>query len=170
MGPDLDPICGLTKEDSMKKTCLGWRILLVIILVSVNSAKAHCEIPCGIYDDEMRFDMIEEHITTIEKSMQMIIELSKQADEDYNQLVRWIVNKEEHANRIQETVSQYFLTQRIKIADSKDKDAYEKYVKQVVLLQQMLVSAMKVKQSVDLSNVERLRALLVEFEGIYLDR
>ena len=40
------------------------------------SVQAHCQIPCGIYGDEMRFQMLEEHITTIEKSMKLIGELS----------------------------------------------------------------------------------------------
>jgi nickel superoxide dismutase len=153
----------------MKKTFLAWTILLVlIILVSVNSAGAHCEIPCGIYGDEMRFDIIEEHIATIEKSMQMIVDLSKEADKNYNQVVRWVLNKEEHANHIQEIVAQYFLTQRIKIVDAENDIAYQKYVKQVVLLHQMLVYAMKTKQSVDLMDVEQLRALLGKFEETYI--
>jgi len=153
----------------MKKGLLGSGFFpALMMLLSVNSAGAHCEIPCGIYGDEMRFEMIEEHIVTIEKAMQMISELSKEADKNHNQIVRWVVNKEEHANFIQEIVSQYFLTQRVKIADTKDKDAYQKYVKQVVLLHQMLVYAMKTKQSIDLVNSERLRALLEEFAEIYL--
>jgi len=142
--------------------------LVLLMSVSINSAAAHCEIPCGIYGDEMRFDMIEEHIATIEKSMQMIVELSKEAEKNHNQLVRWVINKEEHADYIQEIVSQYFLTQRIKIADPKDSDAYQKYVKQLVLLHHMLVYAMKTKQSIDLMHVARLRALLEEFEEVYL--
>jgi nickel superoxide dismutase len=152
----------------MKNRYVGCSILLVLaILVSVSSAAAHCEIPCGIYEDEMRIDMIEEHIATVEKSMQMITELSKDAGENYHQLVRWIINKEEHADHIQEIASQYFLTQRIQIADAKDRAAYEKYVKQLQLLHQMLVYAMKTKQSVDLVNVEELRKLLQEFEAVY---
>lgn len=35
--------------------------------------------------------MIEEHISTIEKSMTMIVELP-QEDTNYNQLLRWINN------------------------------------------------------------------------------
>lgn len=144
--------------------------LLMLSFVCIRLSFAHCEIPCGIYDDQMRFEMIEEHIATIEKSMKMIVELSEQADKNYNQIVRWVTNKEEHANQLQEIVSQYFLTQRINIADMKDKDAYQKYVKQVVLLHQMLVYAMKAKQSVDLSNVEQLRTLLEEFGGMYFEK
>ena len=42
---------------------------LCVSLAFAAPAFAHCEIPCGIYDDEMRLKMIAEHITTIEKSM-----------------------------------------------------------------------------------------------------
>jgi len=42
-------------------------------------AYSHCQIPCGIYDDEARFTEIAEHITTIEKSMKEIESLSAQA-------------------------------------------------------------------------------------------
>ncbi|MBE0433317.1 superoxide dismutase [candidate division WOR-3 bacterium] len=152
----------------MKKRLPIWGVLLMLV-VSADIAAAHCEIPCGIYGDEMRFDMIAEHITTVEKSMQMIVELSKAADRNDNQLVRWVMNKEEHANYIQDIVSQYFLTQRIVVPDAKDPAVYERYVKQLALLQQMLVYAMKAKQSVDLVNVERLRVLLAEFKEMYVE-
>lgn len=142
--------------------------VLVLTAVCARLSFAHCEIPCGIYDDGLRFEMMVEHITTIEKSMQMILELSTEADKNHNQIVRWTVNKDEHANQLQGIVAQYFLTQRIKVPDMKDKAAYQKYVKQVVLLHQMLVHAMLAKQSLDHSSVERLRVLLDEFESIYL--
>ncbi len=152
-----------------KKPYIGLA-LLMLSAVCTKLSFAHCEIPCGIYDDQMRFEMIEEHIATIEKSMKMIVELSEEPDQNYNQIVRWITNKEDHADQLQEIVAQYFLTQRIKIADMSDKDAYQKYVRQIVLLHQMLVYAMKAKQSVDLSNIERLHALLEDFEGIYFEK
>jgi nickel superoxide dismutase len=152
----------------MKRTLILWPTIVALVFFAVaKNADAHCEIPCGIYGDEMRFDMIEEHISTIEKSVQMIAELSKEASKNYNQLVRWVVNKEEHARQIQEIVSQYFLTQRIKIADANDRDAYQKYLYQVALLHQMLVYTMKTKQSTDLANIEQLRSLIEKFEESY---
>jgi len=61
------------------------RKLFLTILVSLFSfcfftvkASAHCEIPCGIYDDEMRINMINEHIATIEKSMNQIMKIEKE--------------------------------------------------------------------------------------------
>jgi nickel superoxide dismutase len=122
---------------------------------------AHCEIPCGIYDDKMRVAMISEHIDTIEKSIKQIMTLENQQDKNYNQMTRWVVNKENHATEIQHIVSQYFLTQRIKF-DSKN------YIKKITLLHKMLVYAMKCKQTTDLSNINQMRSILKEFNKIYL--
>ena len=142
-------------------------ISLLISLFSFSPAFPHCEIPCGIYGDETRLTMLEEDITTVEKSMKLIVELSKAGEKNYNQLVRWIDNKEKHANLIQETVSQYFMTQRIKPADVSNQTEYKKYMEQLTLLHEMLIYAMKAKQTTDLANVEKLRALVSSFKMSY---
>ena len=131
----------------------------------------HCEIPCGIYTDGMRVQMIEEHCKTIEKSMAQITSLSeKPAKSASNQLVRWVNNKETHANEIQHLVTQYFMTQRVQPADPSDKKAYDAYVKKLTLLHQMLVSAMKCKQTTDAAHVKNLREHLKEFSGLYFGK
>jgi nickel superoxide dismutase len=132
-------------------------------LHAVSDARAHCEIPCGIYDDELRVKMISEHITTIEKSMTEIVSLGKQEPVNYNQIVRWVTNKDEHAHMIQDIVSQYFLTQRI----TRDAD---KYSEKISTLQKMLVAAMKCKQTTDPSYVEELHSLLKDFEVLYFPK
>ncbi len=142
-------------------------VLLVITVFAFDEICAHCQIPCGIYSDEMRFKMIEEDITTIEKSIEQIIELSEAGTVNYNQLVRWITNKDEHAGKIQDVVNAYFLTQRIKPADPADKKAYQAYLSKLAFLHQLLFYAMKTKQTTDLSNVEKLRKILAEFHDVY---
>jgi nickel superoxide dismutase len=124
----------------MRTTLLTTIAIAAGALLIAGRSHAHCQIPCGIYDDEARFKQIEEHITTIEKSMKSIVELQAQKSIDYNQLVRWVDNKEEHAQKIQDEVAQYFMTQRIKVDD---KDAPKK----LVVLHKLLVSAMKCKQT-----------------------
>ncbi|WP_319482210.1 superoxide dismutase [Ni] [uncultured Draconibacterium sp.] len=142
-------------------------LILGIIALSSFQAKAHCEIPCGIYGDSVRIALLYEHIETIEKSMNQINELSKSENPDYNQLVRWVMNKEEHAKEMQEIVSQYFLHQRVKITSSADEAAYRKYVKQLELLHHISVFAMKSKQSTDISIIDTLREKLHLFEHAY---
>ena len=142
-------------------------ISFLISLFTFSPAFSHCEIPCGIYGAETRFTMLEEDITTVEKSMKLIVELSKAGEKNYNQIVRWIDNKEKHANLIQETVSQYFMTQRIKPADETNQAEYKKYVKELTLLHEMLIYAMKAKQTTDLANVEKLRSLVSTFKAAY---
>ena len=85
-----------------------------------------------------------------------------------NQLVRWVQNKEKHADDTSHIITYYFMAQRIKPVDRADTENYQKYVKQVTLLHQMLVFTMKTKQTTDPTNVEKLRALLAEFRNDYL--
>lgn len=145
-------------------------LLAVILVISVfgisRNAKAHCEIPCGIYDDSLRIALIKEHIGTIEKSMNMIIKLSTEKELNHNQLVRWIINKEEHAIKIQEIVSQYFLHQRIHIKQPGD-EHYDKYVNELILLHKISVYAMKAKQSTDLSLIKIMTETVNTFEKSY---
>ena len=152
----------------MRRTFLSVSAAVCLVAaIWVPGSRAHCEIPCGIYDDELRIELIREHIQTIEKSAGQIVELSRENPVNYNQLVRWIDNKERHANEIQDIVAQYFMTQRVKPADEKDAEAYKKYVKQLTTLHGMLVAAMKAKQTTDLANVEQLRKLVDDFAASY---
>ena len=136
---------------------------LSVVLFTASYAAAHCEIPCGIYDDEMRFNMMAEHITTIEKSIKQIIELETGKPIKYNQLIRWVMNKEHHANKLQEIMTQYFMTQRIKFDT-------ENYTEKLIILHKMLVYAMKCKQTTELSHIKTLRSLLKEFHDLYFGR
>lgn len=135
-------------------------VMIASFFLYAGNAAAHCEIPCGIYDDEVRIKLMLEDLTTIEKSMNEINKIKGTKDHDANQLVRWVTNKERHANLLQENVSQYWMTQRIK-PDAKD------YDKKIQALHQLLVSAMKCKQTTDLANIETARGLVKEFEGLY---
>jgi nickel superoxide dismutase len=155
-------------EEAIMKTVLSVTLLLALLTLAAAPALAHCEIPCGIYGDKLRVQLLEEHILTVEKSMQQIAELSAApGDKNYHQLVRWIDNKEQHADEIQEIVSQYFLTQRVKPADVADQAKSDLYLRQLTLLHQMLIEAMKAKQGTDLKTVESLRQLLADFNKAY---
>jgi len=141
--------------------------ILVLVMVFASMVYSHCQIPCGIYGDQARFDMIAENITTIEKSMQQITELSHKNKPNFNQIVRWVQNKEKHADELSHIVTYYFMAQRIKPVDKAKGKAHGEYVKKLTLLHEMLIYSMKAKQTTDLSNVEKLRTLLAEFRTAY---
>jgi len=143
-------------------------IALIAVLAAAAPAAAHCQIPCGIYNDELRVQLVEEDITTIEKSMNEIVALGKAQPVNYNQLVRWVNNKEEHAQKIQDIVTAYFMAQRIKPpADHNDSAAMKDYVNKLTLLHAIQIHAMKAKQGTDLDEVETLRKLVAQFRVAY---
>ena len=135
--------------------------------VFVSIVYSHCQIPCGIYNDPARFDELSEHILTIEKAMKLITELSKQDKSNMNQIVRWVQNKDEHADELSHIVTYYFMAQRVKPVDKSDAGQYSEYVKKLTLLHKMLVYSMRAKQTTDLANVEKLRSSLSEFRKAY---
>ena len=145
-------------------------LLTLGILLNIKSLNAHCEVPCGIYGDSIRIALIFEHITTIEIAMTSINQLSAADDINYNQLVRWVVNKEEHAEKIQEIISQYFLHQRIKPVGMSNKEKHQKYLEQLAKLHETSVLAMKTKQSTDLIFIEKLRTAVENFSGMYFHK
>ena len=143
-------------------------LALAAICMCSSGLYAHCEVPCGIYGDDARFSAISEDVQTIEKAMGMIVDLAGKDDaQGANQLARWVMTKEEHANRIQHVVTQYFMTQRLKAHLGDDAAAFTAYTNKLVLLHKMLRTAMLCKQSVDTAHTQALHDLLHEFKTAY---
>ena len=130
--------------------------VLFLCLAAPGFLMSHCQVPCGIYDDQMRIHMMEEHVTTIEKAMKQLA-----ANENQNQSVRWVMNKDKHADELTDIVTYYFLAQRIK----PDMDHYDDHLK---TLHQIMIYSMKSKQTTDLANVEKLKGLIHSFAHSYL--
>ena len=129
----------------------------ILLTIGQPGAFAHCEVPCGIYDDHARIDQMLEDGTTIGKAVAQILELTGKTDaQSLNQLTRWINTKESHATRIQNTIAQYFLTQRVKPARQATQ-AFNDYIMRLVQHHAVMVAAMKTKQTVDPQRVAGLR-------------
>jgi nickel superoxide dismutase len=129
-----------------------WIFLLSAgLFLFTQSAYAHCQLPCGIYDDHARVLSMLEDVKTIEKAVRLIKELSGDNDPlSQNQLVRWVMNKEEHAQNIISSICDYFLTQRVK-PDMKD------YLTRLEKHHTVIIGAMKAKQNVDMEMVKKLK-------------
>ena len=125
----------------------------------------HCQVPCGIYGDKMRIDMLMEDSATIEKAMTTLQAMDTEESPSKNQLVRWVMTKEQHAQSIQDTVAAYWLAQRVKAP--KDASGADKYHAQLKSMHQITVAAMKCKQTTDKSHVDAVRKAASEFSNGY---
>jgi hypothetical protein len=130
-------------------------------------APVHCQVPCGIYGDQLRVQLLMEDAATIEKAMKQIAEIGAADSPNWNQLVRWTMTKEEHAQKVQDQLAQYWLAQRIKAPKEMKGDAQRRYMAQLMLNHRMTVSAMKCKQTIDTANVTAFRQALEEFTTVY---
>lgn len=134
---------------------------LLLNFVSVSQVSAHCQVPCGIYDDHARLMRMLEDVATIEKAANQINELANKTDaQSKNQLVRWVMNKESHAQSIISSISDYFLTQRVK-ASQKD------YTERLKKHHAVIVAAMKAKQNADPSYAIKLEKAVLELRPYY---
>ncbi len=127
------------------------------------TVEAHCQIPCGIYDDNNVIQSMHTDYETIAKACTQIVELEKAPKTNAQQLVRWVTNKDSHAQAIQEKVLNYFLAQRLKV-DQPDQATYQKNLK---LCHEVIVTAMACKQSTDPANPKKLHDLLVDFQKAF---
>jgi len=148
----------------MKKT-MALAIVLACWASSTGRLGAHCEVPCGIYDDDRQFAEMHEDQTTIAKAIAGIQDLTGSLGGGpqplaINQVSRWVATKEAHANNTQHIIAQYFMTQRIKADDPK-------YVDKLTKAHAVLVAAMKVKQAADDASAEALHKALDAFQEAY---
>lgn len=126
----------------------------------------HCEVPCGIYADQMRFEQMLEDTATIAKAIDNIVTFSNEMKDGaatpkgINQVARWVTTKENHATNTQHIVAQYFLTQRIK----SDNEAYQK---QLAAAHTVMVSAMKCKQDANADTAKVLNKAILDLYRVY---
>ena len=145
----------ITKESQLAS------VVLLAVGGFVGQAMAHCQVPCGIYGDQNRFEDMLEDTETIAKAIAQIGELAGTHDATgHNQLARWVANKEKHATFIQETIADYFMAQRIK-ADSTN------YAEQLMAAHKVMVNAMKTKQTADPATATALKDSILALHKAY---
>jgi len=148
-------------KNSVKMLALLVAAALGSTLMLRQPAHGHCQIPCGIYDDHARVAAMLEDVATVAKSTKLIAELAGKTEaQSQNQLARWVMNKEAHAQKIISTVSDYFLTQRVK-------PSQEDYTERLVRHHAVIVAAMKAKQSADGKYADGLRERVEALSAYY---
>lgn len=145
----------------MKRSMMLFAVPMLVALFCPRIVLAHCEVPCGIYDDQLRFEQMLEDTETIQKAMDQMNSLAGKHDTvDLNQMIRWVSTKEQHATHTQHVIAQYFMTQRIKPAD-------QQYVGRLKAAHAVMQAAMKCKQTADPANADALRKAIMNFHKVY---
>jgi nickel superoxide dismutase len=142
------------------RTLLTVLSTLLFLSIAAPRLAAHCQVPCGIYGDQGRLDRLHEDGHTIEKAIRMINELGAAGEKNYNQIVRWVMTKEDHADHIAGEMQTYFMAQRIK-------ESQENYEELLVAAHRVIVAAMKCKQAADPAAAEALQEALDAFAAEY---
>lgn len=134
----------------------------LFLLMTGSVAWAHCQVPCGIYGDQRRFEQMLEDEHTIAKAQTSLGEIAETeiSVQGINQAVRWTTTKEDHATNIQKTIADYFMAQRIKTSDPK-------YVEKLKAAHAVMVAAMKAKQSAEPSTAKALEKSIFDFYRAY---
>ncbi|MEM7626962.1 MAG: superoxide dismutase [Ni] [Planctomycetota bacterium] len=147
----------------------AFAVLAVVVFSPVPQVFAHCQVPCGIYGDELKVAELKQDVETVAKAMAQIKALAGKDDaQSKQQLARWVANKESHATHIQIEAQEYFLAQRIKFP--KDESEHEAYFAKLQSLHEIIVYAMKCKQTIDPAHAESLMAAIEKFEGQYFNK
>ena len=135
---------------------LALAITAIAWLTQAPRAEAHCQVPCGIYDDAARIKRMHEDATTIAKAMAEMAKLAGGHDaQALNQGARWVATKEAHASHVIQVVSEYFLTQKVKPVAA-GADGYDAYLAKLADHHAVMVAAMKTKQNAAAAYAEKL--------------
>lgn len=136
-------------------------VYFLILGFTGASLFGHCQVPCGIYDDASRVQQMLEDVSTISKAIDGIHVLNDKNDVQSNQqLIRWVNNKEIHADKIIDTISNYFLTQRVK-------PSAEDYLQRLSDHHAVILLSMKAKQKADEKIAEALKEAVEALSKYY---
>jgi nickel superoxide dismutase len=138
----------------MKKILSLLYVLFAFALLTTR-IMAHCQIPCGIFHDDLVFETLEQNLETLQKADH---ELSSSTLPS-NQSVRWILNKETQSDQIAQTMLTYFLQQRIKLDDPKRAEKLD-------LISKIALQCAKVKQTTDAKEVSTLGEEIQQLKGL----
>lgn len=120
----------------------------------------HCQLPCGIYHDDLRFASLEEDVQTLSKAIVEIKANGGGSPLENNQLVRSVNLKDEYSDKIAQTITFYFLQQRL----TPNQENLDPLLRSAF---NILVLARKVKASVDPNLISQLQEQITQFKKLY---
>ncbi len=117
-------------------------IALAALIGSPDMASAHCQMPCGIYHDEMVFDEIDQYVETMYKAMGVLNDNHFETVKEKNEFIRWVGEKEKESCDTANLITKFFLQQKIKPGEPDT-------AKKIESAHKMLFELMLIKQNTD---------------------
>lgn len=118
-----------------------------IMLLCTSMAWSHCQMPCGIYHDEMVFDQIDQYVETMVKCITVVKDNKGETPQARNEVIRWVMMKEKMSDDTADLITAYFLQQKIKPGEPDT-------VKMVTSAHKLLFLLVQIKQQVNLDVVK----------------
>jgi nickel superoxide dismutase len=123
---------------------IGWMMTMIFLKIDLN---AHCQLPCGIYHDDMVFDQIDQYAETMYKGISVLNQIKINNMHDQNEVIRWVLEKEKESNEIASLITIFFLQQKIKPGEPETP-------KRLASAHKLLFLLVAIKQNTDLKFVK----------------
>lgn len=139
------------------------RLLLIgciCFAISHSDISAHCQLPCGIYHDDMVFSHIDQYVETMYKGISVLNEIKVHGVHDWNEVIRWVMLKEKESDEIAELITTYFLQQKIKPGEVDTP-------KRLASAHQLLFYLVGIKQNTDVKVVKKFLEEWNRFKNMF---
>jgi nickel superoxide dismutase len=140
------------------------RLLCVAVFISImsidNNLTAHCQMPCGIYHDDMVFAQVNQFVETMHKGISVINQSKFVSISDRNEVIRWVMQKDKDSDKMAELILTYFLQQKIKPGEPDT-------VKKLVAAHHLLFLLVAIKQNADLQMVKDFSKEWDKFKAMF---
>lgn len=144
--------------DFMRKLFFSWSF--AVFLSSSGLVSAHCQMPCGIYHDDMVFDQVDQYAETMYKGITVMNESKFSSVKDKNEFVRWVIQKENETNEVANLLLTYFIQQKIKPGE-------EDTLKKLTSVHKLLFLLVQIKQNADVGIVESFTSEWEKFKLMF---
>lgn len=131
-----------------------------MMLLSQGSLSAHCQMPCGIYHDDMVYDQIDQFVETVYKGISVLNESKFSSVKERNEFVRWVGEKESACTEAANLITVYFLQQKIKPGE-------DDTVKRLTSAHKLLFLLVAIKQNPDLEYVKQFNEEWEKFKLMF---
>lgn len=138
---------------------IAYRLLGVTFLFE-GALTAHCQMPCGIYHDDIVFDEIDQYIETMYKGISVMNNSKFDDAKSRNEFVRWVIEKEKASGSVAEWITRYFLQQKIKPGEAETSQ-------KLASAHKLLFSLVGIKQNSSVEFVEEFSREWDKFKSMF---